>query len=144
MKAYRLLAAIAAALIPLGVAVAQHEHHGSPGQVRPLARSTDAKADEARAKVDAALAKKALIVEVAVTDDGFVPAEVKVKAGQLVRLRVTRKVEATCARDIVIKAAGINKPLPLGVPVEVELTAPKGKTRFSCAMDMTAGTLVGE
>ena len=84
-------------------------------------------------------------VEISVTADGFVPAKTKVKVGQPVTLVVTRKVERTCATDIVIKDYSVNKPLPLNVPVEVTLTPRKaGAIRYACPMDMIAGELVAE
>ena len=85
------------------------------------------------------------VIEMSVTSEGFVPAEVKAKVGQPVKLVVTRTVERTCATDIVIKDFGINKPLPLNQAVEVNFTptAP-GKVRFACAMDMIAGVVVVE
>jgi plastocyanin domain-containing protein len=62
-----------------------------------------------------------------------------------VKLVVTRTVERTCATDIVIKDFGINKPLPLNQPVEVELTPTKpGNIRYACAMDMIAGVIVAQ
>lgn len=80
-----------------------------------------------------------------VTKEGFVPAEIKVKAGQPVKLVVTRKVERTCATDIVIKDFGISKPLPLNQPVDVTFTPSKpGKIRYACGMDMIAGVIVVE
>lgn len=85
------------------------------------------------------------IVEIKVTGDGFVPAEVKVKAGQPVKLKVTRQTDKTCAKDIVIKALGVNKALPLDAVVEIDLAPMKpGAVRFACAMDMIAGTLIAE
>lgn len=96
-----------------------------------------AKPGEAAAKVQ--------IVKLEVTSEGFVPANVKVRAGQPVKLVVTRKVERTCATDIVISEYKIQKALPVGVPVEVTLTPKKpGAVRFACAMDMIAGTLTVE
>lgn len=87
----------------------------------------------------------AQVVELTVTDDGFVPAQVKVKAGQPIKLRVTRKTDATCAREIVIKADGVNQALPLGKTVDIDLKAhSRGNVRFACAMDMVAGSLVVE
>lgn len=83
------------------------------------------------------------VVEIAVTSDGFVPASVNVRAGHPVKLVVTRKVEPSCATDIVIKDLQINRPLPLGKTVELEFTPAKpGKIRFACAMDMIAGEIV--
>ena len=85
------------------------------------------------------------VVEISVTSEGFVPAEVKVKAGQPVKLVVTRQVERTCATDIVIKDFGIKKSLPLHQAVEVDITPAKtGKVRYACAMDMIAGAIVVE
>jgi len=43
------------------------------------------------------------LVTMQVTSEGFVPAQVKVKAGQPVKLIVTRKTDVTCAKEIVIK-----------------------------------------
>lgn len=84
-------------------------------------------------------------IEVAVTAAGFVPAATRVKVGQPVTLVVTRKVERTCATDIVIGEYGIKKALPLGQPVEVAFVPTKpGKIHFSCAMDMIAGDLVAD
>ncbi len=84
-------------------------------------------------------------IEMAVTSDGFVPAEVKVKKGEKVRLVVTRKVEKTCATEIVVKDYGISQPLPLNKAVTVELTPTKtGTVRYACGMDMIAGALVVE
>jgi plastocyanin domain-containing protein len=84
-------------------------------------------------------------LEISVTADGFVPSHGRVRVGQPVTLMVTRKVERTCATDIVIKDYGINQPLPLDVPVAVTFT-PKtaGPVRYACAMNMVAGELVAQ
>ncbi len=80
-----------------------------------------------------------------VTSDGFVPADIKVKMGQPVKLTITRKVEQTCATDIVIKDYGIKKPLPLNQAVEVEFTPTKsGKIKYACAMNMIRGEIIVE
>jgi plastocyanin domain-containing protein len=85
------------------------------------------------------------VVTMEVTTQGFVPAQVKVKVGQPVKLVVTRKTDVTCAKDIVIKDYGINKPLPLNQPVEVTFTPTKpGKVRYACAMDMISGVITVE
>jgi plastocyanin domain-containing protein len=89
-----------------------------------------------------ARAKEPRVVNVEVTKDGFVPAEIPAKAGEPVKLVVTRKVERTCATEIVMKDFGVNQPLPLGKPVAVTVTPKKaGAYRFACGMDMIAGTL---
>jgi plastocyanin domain-containing protein len=81
-------------------------------------------------------------VEVAVTDRGFEPREITVRAGQPVTLLVTRKTEATCVKEFVIADAGIRRDLPLDKEVAISLTPEKkGKLRFACPMDMVGGTI---
>jgi plastocyanin domain-containing protein len=85
------------------------------------------------------------VIEISVTSEGFVPAQATVHAGHAVKLIVTRKVENTCATDFVIKEYGINKPLPLNVPVEITFTPTKpGRIRYACPMDMITGEIVAE
>ena len=82
-------------------------------------------------------------IEISVTGDGFVPANIRVQKGQLVRLVVTRRVERTCATEIVIRDQGINQKLPLNQPVTVEFTPKKsGELRYACGMDMISGVIV--
>ncbi len=84
-------------------------------------------------------------IELAVTEDGFTPAKARVKVGTPVTLVVTRKVEKTCATEIVIKDYGVNQALPKDQPVEVTFTPKeKGNIHFACAMDMITGELVAE
>jgi plastocyanin domain-containing protein len=82
------------------------------------------------------------MVEVSVTDDGFVPARIKANKGEKIRLVVTRKTDHTCAKEIVIKDHGINQPLPLDQKTTVEFT-PKssGEIRYACAMNHVAGVV---
>lgn len=97
------------------------------------------------AKGSAAKARGAQVVELTVTADGFVPAEVKASVGRPLKLLVTRKVQRTCASDIVIKAYGIHRPLPLNQTVTVSFTPTKpGRIRYACAMDMIAGVVLVE
>ena len=86
--------------------------------------------------------KDAQVVQITVTKEGFTPSKVAVKRGAPVQLVVTRKVERTCATDIVSKDLGVNQALPLDKPVTIKVTPQKpGEYRFACAMDMIAGTL---
>jgi plastocyanin domain-containing protein len=81
-------------------------------------------------------------VKVAVTDRGFEPREITARQGQPVTLLVTRKTEATCAKEFVIADAGIRRDLPLNEEVEITLTPEKkGELRFACPMDMVSGTI---
>ena len=93
----------------------------------------------------AADAPPARQVEVSVTDQGFVPASVKVARGEPIDLVVTRKVERTCAKKVVIKEAGITRDLPLGVPVHIALAPGKASVlTYACGMNMYKGSLVIE
>jgi plastocyanin domain-containing protein len=110
-----------------------------------LARDGHIQSETHRSKQPVTPVVQQQLVELSVTSEGFVPAIVKVHAGQPVKLVVTRKIERTCATDIVIKEYGINKPLPLNVPVEVVFTPKKpGRISYSCAMNMIKGEIVAE
>ena len=83
-------------------------------------------------------------VNVTVTKAGFVPSKIPAKKGEVLNLVVTRKVDGTCATEIVQKEQGVNAPLPLGQPVAVTLTAPSdGKLQFSCAHGHITGEITG-
>jgi plastocyanin domain-containing protein len=82
-------------------------------------------------------------VELAVTENGFEPAEVQAEKGVPLTLVVTRKTDATCAKEIVIADQNIRKDLPLNQTVEVTFTpADTGEVRFVCGMDMISGRVV--
>jgi plastocyanin domain-containing protein len=85
-------------------------------------------------------------VTLTVTESGFEPTPVKVKAGQPLTLVVTRKTDATCATEIVVKDYGIHEKLPLGTPVTIRFTPEKtGELKYGCAMDqMVSGVLLVE
>ena len=81
-------------------------------------------------------------VKVAVTDAGFVPAQVNVRSGESVVLLVTRTTDETCAKEIVIADQHIRRELPLNQEVRIAFTPEKqGELRYACGMDMVAGTL---
>lgn len=81
-------------------------------------------------------------VKVAVTDAGFVPAQVDVRSGQPVVLLVTRTTEETCAKEIVIADEHIRRELPLNQEVRIAFTPEKqGEIRYACGMGMVAGTM---
>lgn len=107
----------AAALFTAGPAVASDGHHHDPAHAHQGA--------------------------VTVTSDGFVPAKITAKKGEVLNFVVTRKVERTCATELVQKEQGVFAPLPLDKPVRVSLRAPKdGPLEFSCAHGHIAGHIV--
>lgn len=77
------------------------------------------------------------------TDDGFVPDRIPARAGQPLTLAITRKVEKTCATEILIKGEPGKTDLPLNKMVEVTFT-PKatGDVKFGCGMGMMIGGVV--
>lgn len=79
-------------------------------------------------------------IEMKVTEKGFEPSELRVHAGEEVRLRVKRTDARTCATSI--EAPGIfpKTKLPLGETVEVVFTpAHAGTFRFGCPMSQHIG-----
>ena len=83
---------------------------------------------------------KEQVVEMQVTKAGFVPAEVKVKQGQPVALKITRTEQRTCATEIVIDEHNVNAKLPLNETVTVRFTPKKsGELKYGCAMDKMIG-----
>jgi len=82
-------------------------------------------------------------IAIAVTDSGFVPASIEVPAGKPINLVVTRKTEATCAKQIVFEDQGIRKELPLNEAVEITVPASqKGEVTYRCEMGMVSGKLI--
>jgi plastocyanin len=120
-----------------GQDAAKMEHGGHDG-----AKMEHGSSAAAHGIVEGTVKDGVRVVDVEVTGDGFVPAKIKVKKGERVRLNVTRKTDKTCATEIVVTDYGINQPLPLNKTVTVELT-PKssGEIKYACAMGHIAGVL---
>jgi plastocyanin len=135
------LAPLAAALA-LGASPVLAQHGGHAPDAHAHAQERAAKASAAHGIVEGTLKDGVRVVELAVTDEGFVPSKVKAKKGEKVRFVITRKTDSTCAREIVIAEHGINQPLPLGKPVTVEFTPKQsGEIRYACGMDHVAGVV---
>lgn len=84
-------------------------------------------------------------VAIAVTEDGFRPEVVHVKAGAPVTLSVTRTTDKTCATELVLKEYGIDRELPLNQTVTITFTPTNaGQLTYACGMDMYKGSIVVE
>ena len=82
-------------------------------------------------------------IRVTVTEKGFEPARVTMRAGTPSRLTFVRTTDATCATEVAIPSLNIKRALPLNQPVEIEVTPEKsGDIAFACGMGMFRGTLV--
>jgi plastocyanin domain-containing protein len=76
-------------------------------------------------------------VTMEVTEEGFVPSNVALKARESVTLKVTRRTDATCATELVIDGTDLKVKLPLNEQVSIAYTPTKaGTVKFGCAMDM--------
>jgi plastocyanin domain-containing protein len=90
-----------------------------------------------------AAAPKGKTVEMAVTDKGFEPSDVKVKKGEPVTLVITRKTDKTCATEIVIDEHKVKTSLPLNKPVTVTFTPTKsGELKYGCGMNKMVGGVI--
>jgi plastocyanin len=135
------LAPLVAALA-LGASPALAQHGGHPHDAHADAQERAAKASAAHGIVEGTVTSGVRVVEVAVTEEGFVPSKVKAKKGEKVRFVITRNTDSTCAREIVIAEHGINQPLPLGKTVTVEFTPKQsGEIRYACGMNHVAGVV---
>jgi plastocyanin domain-containing protein len=129
-----LLAATAALVLYAAPTLAQQDH----AAMQHKAEGAAAKAGIAEGTVKNGVRT----VEMQVTEDGFVPAKIKANKGEKLRLVITRKTDRTCAKEIVIKEAGINTPLPLEKKVTVDVTPKKsGELKYACGMDMITGII---
>jgi len=82
-------------------------------------------------------------LHVDVTGKGFEPAEVKVPAGQAFTLVMTRKIDQTCATEVVFEGIDRRYRLPLNQPVRISLPArPAGILSYQCGMKMLGGRIV--
>jgi plastocyanin domain-containing protein len=82
-------------------------------------------------------------VEVTVTEKGFEPKEIRAKVGELLTLIITRKVEETCATEVVLDEYNIKQTLPLNQAVKVSFTPKKtGKLKYGCAMNKMIGARI--
>ncbi len=85
----------------------------------------------------------ARVIEMKVTEDGFVPNRIAVKVGETVQLEVQRVTDETCAKEILITDTTVNEPLPLNGVAKVTYTASKpGNVKFGCGMDMMVGGVI--
>ncbi|MBC7427836.1 MAG: cupredoxin domain-containing protein [Bacteriovorax sp.] len=75
-----------------------------------------------------------------ITEKGYEPGTLKVKAGSPVVLKITRKTNATCAREVLVPSQNLKFELPLDKEVTVKIASlPKGEIKFGCAMNMMVG-----
>lgn len=83
------------------------------------------------------------IQEVTVTvDGGYDPSQIRVQAGQPVRLNFYRKDPNSCLEEVRLPGFQITRKLPLDRVTSIEFTPEKpGKYTFTCGMNMFRGEI---
>ena len=82
------------------------------------------------------------VINLIVTEKGFVPSSINVKPGTNVELKITRKTDSTCATEILLPSKKIKKDLPLNKTVSIEIgKVEKGEISFGCGMNMVTGVI---
>ena len=80
--------------------------------------------------------------QVTVTEKGFEPSSVTVRANAPAKITFLRKTDKTCATEVVIPEYNIKRELPLNKPVVIEFTPKKpGEIAFACGMNMYHGKI---
>jgi len=81
--------------------------------------------------------------KVVLTEKGYEPAKLTLRAGEPARITFVRTTDKTCGTEVVFPSLNIRRPLPLNEPVVIEFT-PKasGEIGFACGMNMLRGTVV--
>jgi plastocyanin domain-containing protein len=78
-----------------------------------------------------------------VTEKGFEPDRVSLRAGSPARLTFVRTTDKTCGTEVVFASLNIKRTLPLNEPVAIEFTPAKtGEVAFACGMNMLKGVVV--
>lgn len=103
------------------------------------AYARDTNAGRAVQKADATQTAK-----VELTDNGFEPSSLKLKANVPAKVTFTRRTDAGCAKEVEMKDYKIKRDLPLNESVTIEFTPRKGEFTFACAMGMLKGKLIVE
>ena len=83
-------------------------------------------------------------LHVDVREEGFVPSRIEVRRGRRVVVTFTRRVDQTCATDVMFPRLHRGYDLPLNRPVRVELAAGEvgDSLRFTCSTGLLIGMIV--
>lgn len=82
-------------------------------------------------------------VAITAGEDGFSPSSIAVKKGSPLTLDFKRTSEKTCATEVVFPELKIEKPLPLGQVVSIDVPTDADRTlTFQCGMAMYKSKIV--
>ena len=77
------------------------------------------------------------------SEQGYEPAKVTLRAGAPARLTFVRTTDKTCGTEVVFPSLNIKRALPLNEPVVIEFTPTKAADiAFACGMNMLQGAVV--
>jgi RND family efflux transporter MFP subunit len=83
------------------------------------------------------------IARVTVSDQGYEPSSLTLRAGIPARLTFVRTSDKTCGTEVAFPSLSIKRALPLNQSVEIEFTPQKaGEIAFVCGMNMLRGAIV--
>jgi RND family efflux transporter MFP subunit len=82
--------------------------------------------------------------KIVVSETGFEPAKVSLRAGRPARITFVRTTDQTCGTEVVFPSLDVKRVLPLNQPVTIEFTPQAGEIAFACGMNMLKGTVVVE
>ena len=78
-----------------------------------------------------------------VTEKGYEPAQVTLRAGTPAKITFVRTTDKTCGTEVVFPSLDIRRSLPLNQPVMIEFTPRAARElTFVCGMNMLRGTVV--
>jgi RND family efflux transporter MFP subunit len=81
--------------------------------------------------------------KVLVTEKGYEPAKLTLRAGAPAQITFVRTTDKTCGTEVVFPSLSIRRPLPLNEPVVIEFTLKgSGEIGFVCGVNMLRGTVV--
>ena len=119
---------------------AQRERLGLRPAAATGATPTPTGTPPARSESDTPNIQSANIV---VTEQGFQPAKVALRAGIPARLTFSRTTDKTCGTEVVLPSLNIKRTLLLNQSVQIEFTPAKsGEIAFACGMNMLKGIVV--
>jgi hypothetical protein len=126
----------AAPSTPSSIGVARPESAPASGARPPAGQGSAAPSQAARP------ASSFQTASVTITQIGFEPETLTLRAGVPARITFTRTTENTCGTEVEFPDLDISRALPLNQPVVIELTPKSGELTFACGMNMLRGTIV--
>lgn len=81
--------------------------------------------------------------KVIVSEQGYEPATVTLRAGAPARITFVSTTNKTCGTEVVFPCLNIKRALPLNQPVAIEFTPAKPRDiAFACGLNLLHGTVV--